>query len=131
MKDPVPSDSRSSVYKLQCLHCPALYIGETSREFKIRLSEHKPSLARNQTADENSSRFAIHLIATGHPFHEDSLTILHSEENYKKRITLEALEIGKAFRSNIPILNDKIPPSLVAARRFGVSSLILFTRAFF
>jgi len=60
---------RSGVYKLQCLHCPAFYIGETSRKFKTRSSEHKPTLARIQSADENSSRFAIHLNTTGHPFH--------------------------------------------------------------
>ena len=108
LKDPIPSDSRSGVYKL-CLHCPAFYIGETSRKFKTRLSEHKPSLARNQSADENSSRFVIHLNTTGHPFHNDSLTILHSEENYKKRTTLEAMEIGRALRNNLPILNDKLP----------------------
>ena len=115
LKDATPLTFKSGVYKLQCLQCPALYIGETSRKFSTRFSEHKPSLGCNQSADEKCSRFALHLNTTGHPFHKDSLSVLHTEDSYKKRITLEALEIGKAIRSNFPILNDKIPsPSPLA-----------------
>ena len=34
-------DRTNCVYKIQCADCPAVYIGQTSRQLKVRLNEHK------------------------------------------------------------------------------------------
>ena len=40
LKDPVAKAERSGVCRLPCNDCNAVYIGETGRQFQIRLHEH-------------------------------------------------------------------------------------------
>jgi len=59
LKDLIPSNERSGVYKLSCSDCQALYIGQTGRELKFKISEHNPACPRNAASEEedgNKSR---------------------------------------------------------------------------
>ena len=40
LKDPIPANKKSSVYKLCYGDCKGVYIGETGGQFEIRLKEH-------------------------------------------------------------------------------------------
>ena len=63
LKDPVPLDEKSGVYKLSCDSCPAVYIGQTGRKLKTRVSEHNPNAPINSSSeveDKIKSRFAAH-----------------------------------------------------------------------
>ena len=57
LKDPVPRDERFGVYALKCPECSAIYVGETGRQLKIRLSEH---------IDDTTLAFGKHLTTSGH-----------------------------------------------------------------
>jgi len=91
LKDSVPLDEKSGVYKLSCDSCPAVYIGQTGRKLKTRVSEHNPN------APINSS------------------SVLHEESFEKKRLALETIEIVKAGVNNLELLNDVIPTSILAS----------------
>jgi len=47
-KDPLPFLSRSNVvYKINCLHCDASYVGQTRRLLKQRIDEHRNHIKRS------------------------------------------------------------------------------------
>jgi len=92
-KDPLPPIEKSGVYKLSCPECPAVYIGETSRSFTTRFSEHQ--VAYESNLKKRKSAFAEHLIDTGHKFDLNNCKPLHFEPRYRKRLALEEYEIHK------------------------------------
>ena len=93
---------KSGVYKLSCGSCPKVYVGQTGRTFKKRLSEHKHSFVYKKT----DSTFANHLLEEQHSFN-DKFKIVHVENKSKKLSLLESLEINKLKNSDI-MLNDQI-----------------------
>jgi len=97
LKDPIPPDEKSAVYKLQWGDWDALYIGQTGRKLKSRVCEHNFATYRNASdaGDGNKSRFAVHLINSNHSFDRKRVHLLHQEEGDKKRIALETVEFVK------------------------------------
>ena len=64
-KNTIPDLQKSSVvYKIPCAHCPASYVGQTSRRLCQRLEEHKRAV---RAADFNSSALAEHAWMKNHP----------------------------------------------------------------
>ena len=94
-------NEKSGVYKLECVDCPKVYIGQSGRAFKHRIAEHKKSFV-NELCNSN---YANHLISENHHFNDD-YKILHIEQKGRKLNFLEALEINKLkFSGNL--LNDQ------------------------
>jgi len=57
-KDPLPKPSNMNVvYKISCKNCDALYVGQTCRQLKTRISAHKNQISRNTS---------IHSVITEH-----------------------------------------------------------------
>ena len=107
LKDPIPRRERSGVYSLTCGDCNSDYIGETSRQLKIRVEEHLKPLEKGKLGE---SAFADHLISNGHSFNEESATLLHKENSYRKRLALENIEIVRHLNSDdVTVLNRYIP----------------------
>lgn len=94
-KDPIDKlDLKNVIYGIKCLTCKSennensMYIGQTSREIKVRLKEHFRSLTNNvHTA---LSKHAD----DGHSFDFDNFVILGQEQNLSKRLFLESLYIN-------------------------------------
>ena len=83
LKDRTASNERSGVYKIVCDDCQGIYTGETSRQLKIRVAEHKKAweesvVGRSASADQ--------LIDNGHSLREGSEELLHNEKSYFKRL---------------------------------------------
>ena len=63
-KDPVPVDERKGiVYPIPRVECPSVYIGQTGRCLKQRVSEHCRAL---KNGDVQASALAEHVLMTGH-----------------------------------------------------------------
>ncbi len=94
-KDRVPeSKTKYSVYKAKCT-CGQRYIGESERNLKLRLEEHK-------TANSNSS-LSTHLsIGWGHLLDMDSTEIIARERYSQRRKLLESMAI---LHSSHPVIN--------------------------
>jgi len=90
VKDPVPANSKSGVYKLSCPDCPAVYIGETSRKFSKRFKEHEDAYKKSK---ERESTFADHLMEYNHRFDANLCKPLRFESHYRRRLVLEDMEI--------------------------------------
>ena len=63
VKQKMPEEKRKEVvYQVPCKDCPKVYIGETKRTLKIRISEHKQAVKRG---DEKNG-IAVHAHTTNH-----------------------------------------------------------------
>ena len=89
------------VYQIPCKDCPAVYIGQTSRQLQVRLQEHKRCQKRkvnNQQALmklHQDSAIALHALAEGHDIDFDSTKIIqHGFHTHAERLAAEALHIN-------------------------------------
>ena len=78
---------RGMVYKIQCGDCEEVYIGETSRPFRVRFREHDNSARGSTTA------VGDHLKNTRHALDFSSSSIVVKKDDTFKRRIGEAFEI--------------------------------------
>ncbi|CAH8865979.1 unnamed protein product [Trichobilharzia szidati] len=101
VKDIVPRMAQSNcVYKIKCSECDACYIGESSRQMKVRVNEHRLCTKRPPRNEvelkslEKRSAIAMHAIESGHKIDFDNVEILgRGFHSHKERLTSEALHI--------------------------------------
>ncbi|KAL1448510.1 hypothetical protein WDU94_015628, partial [Cyamophila willieti] len=93
----------SGVYQISCTECNTSYIGETGRQFNTRFKEHHADFIH----ERGKSLFAEHFNHTKHTYNPptDNFKILRNENKYRKRKVLEELEISKAKKNNIDLMN--------------------------
>jgi hypothetical protein len=79
--------NHSGVYEMRCKSCDLKYVGRTGRSFRIRYKEHINAIHSN----EPTSRYAQHILETGHAYGtiEDTLSVLHRN---KKGLLINTLE---------------------------------------
>jgi len=77
------------VYKIQCNDCNASYVGQTKRQLKTRIKEHR----NNIKLPSKPSVITEHTIEYSHSFDWDNAKILDTESNYFKRSVSEMLHI--------------------------------------
>lgn len=94
-KTPTPKEMQSNViYKIPCLECDGVYIGQTKRYLKTRISEHIRSVRpTNLIHNTNKTALAEHFEKEQHQFNFDDTSVLAKQTNYKKRILNEMVEI--------------------------------------
>ncbi|KYN31257.1 hypothetical protein ALC56_14440, partial [Trachymyrmex septentrionalis] len=96
-KDTCPRTSKSNVvYKILCNNCDASYVGQTGRQLKTRIAEH-----RNHIRHKASPRSVIteHRLLHDHDFQWDNVQILDEEPSYRKHLISEMLHIKKQKNS--------------------------------
>ena len=102
IKDKTPTLQNSGVvYKIPCLGCPNVYVGETSQRLQARVSQHNSDV-QNQ---KNHTALATHAVEMGHVFDFQAASIVGRENNMKKRKTLEAFNIIK-YENNVNFKTD-------------------------
>ena len=79
------------VYEIPCQECTQIYVyvGETSRTLKKRMSEHKQAMKR---FDEKNG-IAVHVFKHDHRIAWDEATVATSETSYWRRRVKEAINI--------------------------------------
>lgn len=83
-------DKCDSVYKIECEKCDAAYIGQSSRQLKTRINEHKKDV-KNKS---DRSALVQHIrLNNSHNFNFENVKILDIEKNYSKRLISEMLHI--------------------------------------
>jgi len=92
-KDRLPFLSRSNVvYKINCLHCDASYVGQTRRLLKQRIDEHRSHIRRSMT---QTSVITEHRLEFSHDFDWKNVEILDQEGYFNKRLISEMIYIKK------------------------------------
>jgi hypothetical protein len=95
---------KSGIYQINCKDCNAIYLGQTGRSLKKRVSEHAKSIFNNKI----NSGFAEHCISNNHSLDVNNIQLLHSQNKGKRLDLLEIIEIKKAVKENKNITNDQI-----------------------
>ena len=92
-------------FLITCTNCNKFYIRRTNRNFNTRFKEHR----KDFRFAEGKSKFSEHVLNEGHEMKpiEETMSILHLENNHRKINTLEEIEILKAVSSK-HLLNDVI-----------------------
>jgi hypothetical protein len=104
-KDKTNNLMKSGIYKLNCSHCNAVYIGQTKRNFDVRYKEHVRCYKYKRT---DKSNYAKHLLENGHLMtSNNTITFLHFCDDKRKLDILEAFEIYKHSKQ-VPLMNEQI-----------------------
>ena len=105
VKDRIPLALMSSVvYLYSCGQCTFSYVGQTSKQLKVRVSQHKGCSFRtnNPLSNHEKSNILDHSLAANHPITIENFKILASCDRFDLRL-LESLFIHKLK----PSLNDQ------------------------
>ena len=87
-KDPVPIKERNGVvYSIPCVECSSVYIGQTGRSLKQRISEHRRAL---KNGDIQTSALAEHVFKTGHAVDLSQSEVLDHHQHTTTRCMLES-----------------------------------------
>jgi hypothetical protein len=82
------------VYSIPCANCDKYYVGESSRAFLRRISEHESDIRLKRP----KSRLAQHALELGHQPNFDKAVILHRIKNTQVRLQAESFataELGE------------------------------------
>ena len=80
---PKKCDRSCVVYGIQCNDCSSYYVGETERQLRKRLQEHK----------RKTSPVGAHMIQEGHKFTDDNVDVLDIDSRWLQRGIKEAYNI--------------------------------------
>ena len=81
-------DQRTGVvYQIPCSECPKVYVGQSGRTLKHRLSEHRRAL---QKGDVAASALAEHVWSTGHQVNLSKAEVIDSHPFVTTRCFLES-----------------------------------------
>jgi hypothetical protein len=82
------------VYKINCKDCDSSYVGQTKRQLKTRVSEHRADI----TKPLSPSVISVHRIEENHEFDWENVEILDKEPSFVKRSISEMLYIKRQHR---------------------------------
>ena len=102
LKDPLDVDEITGIIcQVSCHDCPFVYIGQTKRDLKSRLSEHKRAMKYQRP---EKSALCEHSITLDHIIDWNEATILSTEKDHAKRLFAENWLLYKS--SNVINRND-------------------------
>lgn len=88
-KDAIPINSNNNViYKINCKHCNASYVGQTRRQLQTRVKEHRANIRQNET---KHSVITQHIREKNYEFDWDNVKIMDHETNYYKRLIFKSV----------------------------------------
>jgi len=104
LKDPIPLEKRSDIYRLTCGDCPVQYIGQTGRSLFKRLGDHRTAFRNRQPSD---SAMAKHCLDYHHNFSKVQHRLIRSCSEGRLMNKAEEVEtIAAHTLSNQNLLND-------------------------
>ena len=93
VKNRTPGQKQTGVvYEIPCKDCPEVYVGETKRTLKVRLSEHRQAVKRG----DPKNGIAVHVQKTNQCINWEGATVQRRAEGFWLRRTVEAIQIRKA-----------------------------------
>ena len=85
-----PPSSNCGIYRIRCKDCSGEYIGETKRDFEIRLKEHTAAIRKGKV---EVSHVALHMLENNHEIDINACGLIHKEPRTHHRKWKEALWI--------------------------------------
>ena len=98
-------DQNNVVYEIPCKDCDAIYIGETKRQFKQRLQEHRRAV---RNGDTNKNETTDHSRTNDHEFLWDDKKIIEREPSMTARKVKETIN-SLASDNHINSISYQLP----------------------
>jgi len=95
------STNNNIIYKICYENCNASYVGQTKRQLRTRLREHRNNIKLNQS---KHSVISEHTKSVDHVFDWDNVRVLDCEPNYQKRLIFEM--IHKEQKNGLNYMSD-------------------------
>ena len=92
----VDAKSGAGVYKIPCRECDQVYIGETGRDFKIRLGEHKSAVTHGT---EKNAVFQ-HVKRRNHAIDWNNSAVIYHSDLESNRLVVESTLIKEKSTFN-------------------------------
>ena len=90
VKTRIPQEKQTGVvYEIPCSDCREVYVGETKRTLKVRMSEHRQAIHRG----DQKNGIAVHVQKTDHHINWEGATVKRRESGFWQRRTAEAIQI--------------------------------------
>ena len=87
----VPEKKKGVVYEVPCQDCGEVYVGETGRTLKKRISEHKQAVKKG----DRKNGIAVHVMDKSHTINWEEANVRTSETGYWRRRVQEAIRIQR------------------------------------
>jgi len=101
---------KNVVYKLNCNNCETTYVGQTKRQLKTRIAEHRSHIKKNTSTH---SVITNHRMISDCDFDWNNVEILDVERNFNKRMISEMINIKSQIRSlNIQTDTDSLDEAI-------------------
>jgi len=91
-----PMHESGVIYKIDCSNCDASYVGQTKRQLRTRIKEHKSDIYKKSGPP---SVISLHRLDFQHEFNWDNIKILDREPSFYKRLIAEMIHIKKQSHS--------------------------------
>ena len=114
------------IYQYSCRQCSSSYVGQTVKQFKVRISQHQGRSYRtgNYLTSPENSKILKHSLDSGHPIVENDFKILDCCDNLDIR-TLERLESLYIHKLK-PSLNDQHSSTDLFIDRYFILNLFFY-----
>ena len=89
VKGPQKHVDKGVVYQIPCAQCDEVYIGETGRPLKTRISEHKRAVTMGDARNAN----AVHWMKTSHSMDWEAATVVDRASRWRERRIKESVRI--------------------------------------
>ena len=116
------SDKSHVVYSVDCIDCPAVYVGTTKRKLSKRINEHRNALSSPNII----SNIAEHSFQTKHSINFQNQRVIYKERRPGARRFLECFQIEKFKYEKRTLMNDhqnsitNIPPIYLSLLNIGI-----------
>ena len=87
--EPPQHVDKGVVYQIPCTQCNEVYIGETGRPLKTRISEHKRAVGMGDVRNAN----AVHWMGTGHSMDWGAAAVVDRASRWRERKVKESVYI--------------------------------------
>ena len=84
------------IYHIPCMDCCSFYIGQTSKDLKVRINQHKYSVRTGQT----SNALFVHLSEQSHRINWSQSTVIARCNDFRSRNILESAIIQITSEEN-------------------------------
>jgi len=103
-----PLNRNNVIYKISCKNCEATYVGQTKRQLRTRVREHRNNIKQDQS---KLSVISEHIMNHNHTFDWENTKILDYEPRFYKRIVSEMIHIKEQnislnLNSDTELLDD-------------------------
>jgi hypothetical protein len=102
--------SENIIYIILCKFCNSIYVGQTGKSAKVRLSQHLNDIKRFIPFKDRNSCVATHFNIKGHNCKENLLFFIFKKDlEDKNRLNLETQIIHLFVSIKVKLINDFIP----------------------